>query len=164
MSTALRRLVLRGLFVVAAACVVLAVVSCRWTIHCRFWTGLVWSLEHGRVRYFGWDTTKLRIEYPPGLSVDDEGWGVEPWPYLHWDSEAARYAAPGRWVYIVAVPLWAPALLAGGIGFVLRRRGWHRERWECRRCGYDLRGTPTGVCPECGAARTAAVGRGKAVS
>jgi hypothetical protein len=163
-STAARRWILRGVFAAAAACVLLGVVTCRWTIHCRLWNGLVWSLARGRVRYFAWDTTKWRIEYRPGFSVDDEGWGAEPWPYVHWDSEPAYYAAPGRWDYIIAVPLWMPALLAGGIGFVLRRRGWHREHWECRRCGYDLRGSPTAVCPECGTGALAVSGGSGPVS
>lgn len=26
-------------------------------------------------------------------------------------------------------------------------------RWGCQSCGYDLRGSPTGPCPECGEAR-----------
>jgi hypothetical protein len=33
----------------------------------------------------------------------------------------------------------------------IRRRYWPRfDRHQCQKCGYDLRGTSTGVCSECG--------------
>ena len=44
------------------------------------------------------------------------------------------------------------ASLAGG--WFGRKRGlprWRRQRGQCLRCGYDLRGTEHDVCPECGA-------------
>jgi len=55
----------------------------------------------------------------------------------------------------VRIPLWGPMvlfLLYPAINLVrgpLRR--WRRRRKGlCLRCGYDLRGNASGVCPECG--------------
>jgi hypothetical protein len=46
-------------------------------------------------------------------------------------------------------------LLGTGIGghfYVLHVASFERgpSRLTCRKCGYDLRGSPSGVCPECG--------------
>lgn len=58
-------------------------------------------------------------------------------------ASAAPLEALLRWV-------WNPApftlLLWWAIG---ARRAW-RPRWACQSCGYDLRGTSAGKCPECG--------------
>ncbi len=49
-----------------------------------------------------------------------------------------------------AVPLWIPFLLAGIPTTLL----WYRDRRPlpgiCHKCGYDLTGNISGVCPECG--------------
>ena len=60
-------------------------------------------------------------------------------------------------------PLWPGAALnmlvfaAGWLVILLApraiRRTRRRRRGACERCGYDLRGTPSGGCPECGFAR-----------
>jgi hypothetical protein len=57
-------------------------------------------------------------------------------------------------------PLWpgfvVDAALYGGIAYVLAfapgaaRRAWRRRRGCCHSCGYDLRSSPKGPCPECG--------------
>jgi len=57
---------------------------------------------------------------------------------------------------LVHFPLWAPVLLFviyPTIAFVrspVRRRHHRRKRGLCIRCGYNLTGNVTGVCPECG--------------
>ena len=62
---------------------------------------------------------------------------------------------PGFWLS-VSYPAWLlPVIFAAYpiIAFVrgpLRRR-WHRAKGACLRCGYDLTGNVSGVCPECGA-------------
>ncbi|MEZ6235450.1 MAG: hypothetical protein R3B68_14785 [Phycisphaerales bacterium] len=51
----------------------------------------------------------------------------------------------------------ALALLAAPIVFPWRplaRVARRRPAWQCQACGYDLRGIPAGVCPECGTAST----------
>jgi hypothetical protein len=56
---------------------------------------------------------------------------------------------PGRWG--VLVPFWMPFLLVAIPTAYL----WHLDRrrfprGHCQRCGYDLTGNVSGVCPECG--------------
>jgi hypothetical protein len=51
----------------------------------------------------------------------------------------------------VNIPLWAPLLLAGMPTFWFWLRGRCKKPGHCQRCGYDLTGNTSGVCPECGA-------------
>ena len=52
------------------------------------------------------------------------------------------------WQLVVAL-LALPALL---VVFPAVRRSRRRRRGACLKCGYDLTGNETGVCPECGKA------------
>jgi hypothetical protein len=58
-------------------------------------------------------------------------------------------------VQLPMVPI--AALLALWPAARLMWRWWHptRKAWECRACGYDLRGSGAPACPECGATRPA---------
>jgi hypothetical protein len=132
--------------------------------------GFVRHADGSRVGYTGqlnrnvWRLKSERNEYP---SQWNSGFAHQylRWAFLrlgYWaEDRPARDGTP-RGSYILIVPEWA--LIAMFLGWplmwargVLRRR--QRERWavegRCRRCGYDLRGSP-GRCPECGEARAAA--------
>ena len=59
-----------------------------------------------------------------------------------------RYALPlAAIAAIVLLPAWL-ALAAALVRTSRRRR--RRRRGLCERCAYDLRGTPSSACPECG--------------
>lgn len=87
----------------------------------------------------------------PGIRFDDtDSWGLRVLP-------RARLSGA---VHIVSVPLWAPALILGGIGIGARRAAYlARDKSKCFQCGYSLAGLSGGRCPECGGERRFAAAR-----
>jgi hypothetical protein len=67
-----------------------------------------------------------------------------PWP---------TYSDLGRGNWNIWIPLWPLAVVSAGFAFWLgvRRRV---PSWRCARCGYDLTGAVSALCPECGQTRT----------
>jgi len=63
-----------------------------------------------------------------------------------WIRTMSRGAVSGFWV-----PLWMPLAVVGGIAGLLF---WQDRRrvppGHCGKCGYNLSGNVSGVCPECG--------------
>ncbi len=62
-----------------------------------------------------------------------------------------------RYTWLV-FPLWMPSAILAGVcaGMLLcgPYRVWRRQRrGQCITCGYNLTGSATGRCPECGSAR-----------
>jgi hypothetical protein len=83
--------------------------------------------------------------YPPGRAI---GWRAARLPYLSpWWKPAYR-AGPERGRYVL--PLWIPAALGAIVAAWLRRRDGLYALGHCQKCGYDLTGNKSGVCPECG--------------
>lgn len=139
-----------------ALCGVLAaawVVSTRWTAFVMAQFGDSVGLRGGMV-FCIWTSGSLRqsLASTSGLPVE-----------LYWNRHVAQRQTPIEWWptfagkggrHFVGVPLWMPfvALGAGGGGLVYAARRM-RRREGCPRCGYDVRGLSSGVCPECGAAR-----------
>ena len=71
--------------------------------------------------------------------------------YLY--SFAGSFASPS--MVDVRVPLWAPSVLFAGYPAAAFIRGplrrWRRPRKGlCVKCGYNLTGNTSGICPECG--------------
>ncbi len=55
------------------------------------------------------------------------------------------------------LPTWLPILLFGLWPAIASARHIKRRYFTqhiCRKCGYDLRATPSGICPECGHEQT----------
>ncbi len=76
------------------------------------------------------------------------GWRLRrkpPWSNWWFDSLRSDSLAG------VSVPLWAPLLAVAVPTFWLWRRDRPHPPGCCRNCGYDLTGTVSGVCSECGA-------------
>ncbi len=64
-------------------------------------------------------------------------------------------AGTGLLTHRVSAPIWVPFLLLATYPTVAFIRGplrlWRRRNTgHCLRCGYDLTGNESGVCPECG--------------
>ena len=68
-------------------------------------------------------------------------------------------ARPGQRAVELVVPIWALVVLTAVLP---ARAGWKRLRrtgkaGACSKCGYDLTGNTSGVCPECGDVRATAL-------
>lgn len=80
-----------------------------------------------------------------------------PWELPRFQFESYSFTDPaGRWTWsgtYLVFPLWLPTLLFGlwpAIALSLHIKRRYFTEGICRSCGYDLRGSPSGVCPECG--------------
>jgi len=78
----------------------------------------------------------------------------------NWGFGINRRSGLGLWGHTyrsaeVTAPLWAPFILLATYPTIVFYRGpmrrWRRRRRGlCLKCGYDLTGNESGVCPECG--------------
>jgi hypothetical protein len=84
------------------------------------------------IRRKHWHTASSIVFYPASfITLAVSYWG----PWMPWSGAAVGAAS---------------ALLLSLITrFALEDESIVRA-WNCRTCGYDLRGSPEGVCPECG--------------
>jgi hypothetical protein len=96
---------------------------------------------------FGWWIERARAMYPAR-----RGW----WPLVAWVSVWNTGSLPLRQLtargWIIRWPhclTFAAIAIPTAIAWLPRRRP---RPGHCRRCGYDLTGTQSGRCPECGQA------------
>jgi hypothetical protein len=148
-GVSLRRLSGSRKWLVSAGLALLLVIVFAWSASSTQWW---WHLARFfRVRLGG---DRLRLAYPmPDLGRDLEGWHGG-WNLLFGPLRKLafvyRHNQPsGGWQ--VALPLWGLFLLVALLTILLR---WlPRRRFppgHCRKCGYNLTGNVSGICPECG--------------
>ena len=129
--------------VVSAACVVAWVFSLGWVA--------------GYTSYTGTPGTKWQVAVACGCAnfrtVEQphrirRGWIIAK-------SDIGLIWAPlwssGTSGFDICIPLWIIVTPCGAISGVLwLRKARSRPAWQCSKCGYDLRGISTDICPECG--------------
>lgn len=123
----------------------------------------------------GWPMIALRArrtgighdEPPPGSTVWHTGLGPQWVQWGDWQgaldvvSDQTSTAHIGRPLpltirpmgFVIDAALWS-AVLSLPLVLTALRLGVRRRRDQCERCGYDLRGDVTRVCPECGTSLT----------
>ena len=117
-----------------------------------FWYGLGISMTCGEV---GVACGAVIIVWP-SMSPPRGQWEIDVEPTDPWNKwELTPTLLPG-WESIfghrlLLLPLWPFVLLSALVAGWL----WRRDRprpgpGHCQRCGYNLRGNVSGVCPECG--------------
>jgi len=119
----------------------------------------VWRLT--RLRWIAWERRRTQRVAAGGtaMRMPIRRWTL--WGIFAFGLPAGLMTAVATaWTSNVPIPWWVSAtqvlllmLLGVAFGVVMKwfltRR--HRfERGHCRSCGYDLKGLPSEVCPECG--------------
>jgi hypothetical protein len=83
-------------------------------------------------------------------------WGASPRPggdYYLFHRELPGPLGALLWAAIKPLLFVTPAAAAWALYRCVRARSDGRGAHRCPRCGYDLTGNVSGVCPECGTAR-----------
>lgn len=93
-----------------------------------------------------------------GLAVINVSRSELRMPSPLWSWGFKRYSPSGGYWGGIDVPLWAPVAVLGVTALWLWYLDRPRPPGACPKCGYDLTGNTTGICPECGKAGPAASG------
>jgi hypothetical protein len=84
-------------------------------------------------------------------SVNRDGWRVSLATTVRFNWLPVLMSDKRNW-WSFYLPLWIPLVVVAVPTAFL----WHRDRrmppGHCQKCGYDLTGNVSGVCPECGTA------------
>ena len=97
-------------------------------------------------------STLIAIDTSPPCELYDAPF-VRSWMGIGY----ARPTPSSDHIIMVSCPFWIPVLILAAyptLAFIRDpRRRWNRRRHDlCLRCGYNLEGNVSGVCPECGMA------------
>lgn len=135
----------RWFVTVAFALVVVALVCSRWVNATCIRQGFPYGIEliGGELVLYvnNWPRSDWRvIGLVQGHVTFAEYPFISWWPEIEWTSEFKT----------IIIPLWIPSVLLGALTLVLWRRTRRFPPGQCRRCGYNLTGNVSGVCPECG--------------
>ena len=94
-------------------------------------------LAEGNIESYRYTDFRQGPFNPPG------GWSIERAGEMWWSGNFED-------VSFAMIPLWWLLLAAALPTIVLWRRGRGFPPGHCEKCGYDLTGNVSGVCPECG--------------
>lgn len=139
--------VLLGLAVLASALFLGSTVR---TLQLVPYVGLRLAAEQGMFKVHAFDPLVWPTRYERGLTL----WHRDA--AMQWTPSVQSESTEGLNVK-VEVPLWLLAGLFAASWRLALAKGWHRHDWQCRGCGYDVRGLAAAVCPECGRGLAAAI-------
>lgn len=110
---------------------------------------------------YGYTTNRVAIAFgeasfcfslmPSGDTWDQLGWyGVR-----YEDEELSLrwkpwFGSNSPWPIAIVLPLWIPTLLSCVAAFYFHRKARVPGPGHCLKCGYNLTGNESGICPECG--------------
>lgn len=166
-----RRIFLRPVAFCIGLSLLIAASSSFYYIYVKVW---MYGPDHVMLAGISGRTLCLqRVDYMPAvrrrsaLGLSGHGFRVPPpmtfapyWPPTRWVDAGCLggFQWQAEWFprferrstgWIVSVPGWN--LAVGGIAFLVVLH-LIQDRAHCRACGYDLKGLPGSICPECGRA------------
>lgn len=118
-------------------------VSLLRTVQIVPYVGLRIAAEQGQLKVHAFDPLVWPMRYARGLTFWPRDAAMQWAPAVHTESGEGLNVK-------VEVPLWLLAGLFAGAWRGAKAMGWHRQDWQCRACGYDVRGLKGGLCTECG--------------
>lgn len=142
----IRKGIILLLTLAAVGTVVLWVVTLWWSFsYWRAADGL--RIGHGPICVHLWHNV-----LPEGFMMPEQGWRIHDPGEVTWIPRS--YFHSGH-LWGVNVPLWLPFLLLSAYPTIALVRGpvrryRRRRKGLCIKCGYNLSGNVSAVCPECG--------------
>jgi hypothetical protein len=136
--------------------ILLAISLCVWVMSVLFYFGYVYAFATSqRAGYYAITCSDGCVRFVQGHTVWIHG--------SYWLCKVNWSDADLQWIPIIgetdnqnltvtAIPLWAPfAGITAAAVVVWGRHGWGSvPGFCCQRCGYNLTGNVSGMCPECG--------------
>ncbi len=107
----------------------------------------------GTLAAIGCSEGDLMFVFFTGPGPDHQGWDLwwgMPGHTHGWSSLWRGGIAGDGSIGIIAVPLWMPFVLLLLLSWIAWRMSRRPPPGRCCKCGYDLTGNVSGVCPECG--------------
>lgn len=94
------------------------------------------------------ETTELFIEpvRPNSIPLQSMFWDIDL--NISGVSSTTRFSLRGRWLWLSPLVVATTLSLVYGTRYLRIRN--RKDAGRCAKCGYDLQGNTSGVCPECG--------------